>query len=172
MSIAAKFKTVVAAATKTIRSNFTTGMVALDPNHLFGARRVYAAPTSVADTMQRLIGENQSVLREINRILQSHVNAVVMAAVVDGEFRVTAYGVVYNTIPTHYVGMDGLKSGVATFLVTKDPESKGSLRIQHVLFPQLNMHFDPYEVEFCYSNALEGIEPNLLHTVQFTINHC
>lgn len=173
MSIQTSIRTAFTATSRAIRTYFTSGMVKLNPNHIFGNRRVYAAPESIAGEISRQIGESQPLLREINRILTYKNHALVQAAVVDAELRVVGYGVMYDTFTPHHVGMnDVIHSGVAEFLVGKDPENPSQLRISLVKFPQRHMHYNPYEPEFCFSSTLETIEPNLLHTVQFTINHC
>lgn len=157
---------------RSIAQFFTTGMVRLNPNHLFGSRRYYRAGAAISSEYLKIIREDQAVLREIERVLLSHNHAMVQGAVVDNEVRLQAYGVIYgDVVGNHYVGLDcPHRSGVCTFLVSKTGPKE--LSIQEVLIPHREKHYDPYDVEFCWSMPLTSIEPCGFHTNPFTVKEC
>ena len=153
-------------------SSAVRGMVGYIPNHLHGSRRVYRAQVSMAQEFKDLIREDQSILREINRILTSRNHVLLRCAVVNNEVRINAYGVVYGTeTGNHYVGLDDpYQSGVSSFLVCRNDQRK--LAIQDVLIPHREKLYNPYEVEFSWSMPLTDIVGGVLHTSPFVIQEC
>lgn len=158
-----------------IRTFFNDGMKKPNPNHLFGSRRLYAAPSSAANEIHLTMATNQQFLAQINRELVESRELMIAAAVVDDEVRLNIYRVDHSVHGRAVGEADLREEGISTFLISRqdgeDPHGRKFIA-RHLLRADRVRRYNPYQVEVSWSIPLANLEPSLLHEGQFQIMEC